>query len=65
MSGATRLPGIESMSLDEDAALQLTNLPDVHRDPFDRMLICQAISDALTIATPDEQFSHYPVRTVR
>jgi PIN domain nuclease of toxin-antitoxin system len=32
-----------------------------HRDPFDRMIIAQAIEDDLTIVTSDPQFSVYPV----
>jgi PIN domain nuclease of toxin-antitoxin system len=32
-----------------------------HRDPFDRMIIAQAIEDDLTIVTSDSQFSVYPV----
>lgn len=30
-----------------------------HRDPFDRMLICQALADKLTIITADSQFQNY------
>lgn len=33
-----------------------------HRDPFDRMLICQAIVDNLVIITADPQFRNYRVR---
>jgi PIN domain nuclease of toxin-antitoxin system len=35
----------------------------LHKDPFDRMLICQAITQALLILTPDELINQYPVRT--
>jgi PIN domain nuclease of toxin-antitoxin system len=38
-------------------------LPDYHRDPFDRMLVCQAINGGLTILTPDKAIRQYPVRT--
>jgi len=34
---------ISSLSLDEASVSQVANLPPIHRDPFDRMLICQAI----------------------
>lgn len=34
---------IASLSLDELSVVQLAKLPPIHRDPFDRMLICQAI----------------------
>jgi PIN domain nuclease of toxin-antitoxin system len=54
--------GIAALALDEDAALQLVRLPSLHRDPFDRMLVCQALAGALTVVTPDEQIAKYPVR---
>jgi PIN domain nuclease of toxin-antitoxin system len=55
--------GIEVLPLGEDAALHLGRLPQLHRDPFDRMLICQAIFHGLVILTPDELISQYPVPT--
>jgi len=33
-------------------------------DPFDRMLICQAIAHGMAILTPDPLITQYPVRTV-
>lgn len=53
---------IETLALDEDAVLQLSRLPEYHKDPFDRILICQAISGGMTILTPDTHISSYPVR---
>ena len=58
------LHGIESLPLDEDSTLQLPRLPALHRDPFDRMLICQAITHGLVVATPDRDIASYPVRTL-
>lgn len=55
---------IESLSIDEAAALQSAKLPDVHRDPFDRILISQAILGGMAIVTPDRLIRRYPVRTV-
>ena len=37
-----------------------TNKKQTHADPFDRLLIAQAKSEKLTIATSDEKFKHYP-----
>lgn len=54
---------IETLSLDEAAVLQLSRLPEYHKDPFDRILICQAIAGSLTILTPDSHITRYPVRT--
>ncbi len=39
---------------------RLGALPALHRDPFDRMLICQAMEHTLTIITVDEVFQSYP-----
>ncbi len=36
-------------------------LPDIHKDPFDRMLIAQAIIEKLTLVTRDSLFSKYDV----
>ena len=55
---------IESLTLQEDAVLQLLRLPPHHNDPFDKMLICQAITHGLTLLTPDTHISQYPVPTV-
>ena len=55
---------IDSLPLDEEATLYLTKLPDLHKDPFDRILICQSIVSGLIILTPDELISQYPVRSL-
>ena len=52
---------IASLALDESSVVQLTNLPPLHRDPFDRMLICQALQNDLTIATVDTAIRAYSV----
>ena len=51
---------IVNLLLDEASVRRLATLPAVHRDPFDRMLICQAIEHELTIVTVDEVFQSYP-----
>ena len=56
--------GIDALSLDEEATLYLTRLPVLHKDPFDRMLVCQAVVQHLMILTPDELINQYPVRTI-
>ena len=58
------LHAIESLSLDEEATFYLTKLPEYHKDPFDRMLVCQAIINGLTILTPDKLIQQYPARTI-
>jgi PIN domain nuclease of toxin-antitoxin system len=42
----------------------LVRLPVLHKDPFDRMLVCQAIVHHLVILTPDDLVNQYPVRTM-
>jgi PIN domain nuclease of toxin-antitoxin system len=52
---------IVSLALDESSVTQLAKLPPLHRDPFDRMLICQALENGLTIATVDGAIRAYSV----
>lgn len=56
--------GIDPLPLDETAALHVARLPDIHRDPFDRMLVAQALVGDLVIVTPDAEIARYPVRTL-
>jgi PIN domain nuclease of toxin-antitoxin system len=50
---------IESLSLDEESVMNLAKLPGLHKDPFDRMLICQAIQHGLTIVSVDNALGAY------
>jgi PIN domain nuclease of toxin-antitoxin system len=58
------LRGIATLPFDEESAFQGVRLPRLHRDPFDRMLIAQAIAHGLAIVTPDPLISQYPVRVI-
>jgi len=42
--------------------IEVNRLPHHHRDPFDRMLIAQAISDDLTLVSNDRKFAEYDCR---
>ena len=53
---------IEALPLDEASALHLSRLTPLHRDPFDRMLVCQAIVHGLVIVGPDPLITQYPIR---
>jgi PIN domain nuclease of toxin-antitoxin system len=55
---------ITSLPIDEDSVAQLIHLPLLHRDPFDRMLICQALQHRLTIATVDSAIRAYDVSII-
>lgn len=59
-----RLRGVQALPFDEESALQVSRLPALHRDPFDRMLISQAIALGLAIVTPDPLIAQYPVRII-
>ena len=52
------------LAIDEESVLHVVRLPHLHHDPFDRLLICQAIVHGMVFVTPDSRISEYPVRTV-
>lgn len=52
---------IDTLPLDEASVAQLAKLPPLHRDPFDRMLICQALEHNLIIVTVDDAIRSYSV----
>jgi PIN domain nuclease of toxin-antitoxin system len=55
---------IDALPLEEESIQYLSKLPHLHRDPFDRMLVCQSIHHAMPIITPDDTLSAYPIRTI-
>lgn len=57
-----RAHSVESLPLSEEATLYLHRLPALHRDPFDRMLVCQAIVGGMVLLTPDAAIAQYPIR---
>lgn len=59
-----QLHRISTLPISESAALQVEKLPKLHRDPFDRLLVAQAIVDGLTIVTPDRGIKAYPVQAI-
>jgi PIN domain nuclease of toxin-antitoxin system len=54
--------GFELLAISCAQLNQLVLLPFHHRDPFDRLLIAQAMVDDLTIVTRDLEFSKYPAQ---
>lgn len=56
--------GIRPLEITEEAALHQSRLPALHRDPFDRLLVSQAIVQELTILTPDPLITQYGCRTL-
>lgn len=55
--------GIAPLPIDEESALHVSRLPALHRDPFDRILVSQAIVHGLVILSPDPLITAYPART--
>ena len=56
--------GFRLLDIGEQAVCQVHRLPPIHRDPFDRILICQANCHGLMIATDDAMIRQYPVQTI-
>ena len=56
--------GFLMLNIELRHAAKVESLPFHHRDPFDRLLIGQAISDKLTIITADSMFSPYGVKLI-
>jgi PIN domain nuclease of toxin-antitoxin system len=52
---------IRSLPLEEGALPHLAALPPLHRDPFDRILVAQALQHGLTLVTVDDAVRAYPV----
>ncbi len=60
----SRDSGIASLSLTETDARAAEKLQRFHKDPFDRMLMAQALMGGLVIVTSDLAFDPYPVRVI-
>jgi len=56
--------GAQTLGLAPEHGLRIADLPLHHRDPFDRLLIAQALCDGLTILTSDLRFADYGVPLV-
>ena len=54
--------GFELLSIKPEHLEQLARLPFYHKDPFDRLIIAQAITDNISIITKDSMFKNYPIR---
>lgn len=55
---------IETLPVTLDHLLAFEKLPLHHRDPFDRILIAQAVAEDWPIITSDRDFAKYPVRVI-
>jgi PIN domain nuclease of toxin-antitoxin system len=56
--------GLRSLPVQLGIHEHFERLPPIHKDPFDRMLVAQALQEKLILATADETLTKYPVATV-
>lgn len=60
LKGALLRSGYRELAVTSEHAIAVAGLPPLHGDPFDRLLIAQAISEGLTLVTGDAQVARYP-----
>lgn len=56
--------GIKPLAVEHHHACQVATLPDLHRDPFDRLLIAQAQTEHLSFITADQKLKDYKVEII-
>lgn len=56
--------GIHILPIETSDSIRLSNLPFYHRDPFDRILVCQAIKRNFPIISKDSIFDSYGILRV-
>ena len=52
--------GYQELVINSLHAMSVRNLPDIHKDPFDRLLLAQAMREDLTLVTSDAMLASYP-----
>ena len=52
--------GYTELPITSQHAVSVEGLPDIHRDPFDRLLLAQALSEGITLVTADALLATYP-----
>nr|WP_231379634.1 type II toxin-antitoxin system VapC family toxin [Polaromonas sp. CG_9.11] len=52
--------GYQELGITSLHAMDVRNLPDLHKDPFDRLLLAQAMREDLTLVTADALLASYP-----
>jgi PIN domain nuclease of toxin-antitoxin system len=64
LASAVRAAGLPFLRIDERHAKLAGELPLLHRDPFDRMLVAQAMVEGLAVVTGDPDIARYGVPVV-
>lgn len=59
-----RRSDVQLIPVDHSDALAVADLPALHRDPFDRLLVAQAVRRDLTLVTADEALRAYDVALI-
>ncbi len=57
--------GFDALSVTPQHTLGVSDLPDIHKDPFDRLLVAQAIVEGAALISSDSWFRDYPIRLLR
>lgn len=57
----TGIWSIRSLPISHEHIFRTSELPEHHRDPFDRLLVAAALTEGATILTPDAAIHRYPV----
>ena len=52
--------GYVELPITSQHAVSIDTLPHLHKDPFDRLLLAQALSEGVTLVTADTQLARYP-----
>jgi PIN domain nuclease of toxin-antitoxin system len=52
--------GYQELPIYSEHAVSVDNLPGIHKDPFDRILIAQATVEGITLITADSSIAQYP-----
>jgi PIN domain nuclease of toxin-antitoxin system len=56
--------GFDVLPIDTAHLATLSTLPLIHRDPFDRIILAQAIHESLPVISSDAVFAKYPVKRI-
>ncbi|OFX26585.1 MAG: hypothetical protein A2033_08825 [Bacteroidetes bacterium GWA2_31_9] len=62
LSEKRNLHNIKTLVINELCLKHLSTLPVIHKDPFDRILICQAIDNQMKLITDDEKICQYKIK---
>ena len=57
--------GFEEVAINSAHTLAVETLPNIHKDPFDRMLVAQTIVEGITLMTADSAVAEYPVAVIK